>query len=259
MEEIENRVNNLIPDPNTLFDIDGSLIATFSSITDVNQFCNSYNYSNKYNGLKLGQRIQINDGVYNKDWIIAGFDCEANNIAADGNHNNNGYGICLIPTYFLEPSVQYNISSQSLVTYISSTIHTSTLPTVADNLKNVLGSHLINRNVLLSSGFANGESYPNSYTWTTAYCTLPSFQQYNQNLDMTYEPIYNLGEANYVFPIYNFDYKFYSTYYCWSRRLYRMSGGNPPYRSTAIRISNSGSTYAEVSDYHYLRPMIYIR
>ena len=259
MQEVEDKIDTLIPDPNTLFDTNGSLVATFSSITDVNQFCNTYNHSNKYNELRLGQRIQINDGTYNKDWIIAGFDCEADNITADGTPNNNGYGICLMPTYFLEPSVQYNTLSQSIVTYISSTIHTSTLPIVANNLKNVLGNHLINRNVLLSSGFANGEEYPNSYIWTTAYCTLPSFQQYNQNLTMTYEPIYNLGEANYVFPIYNFDYKFHSLNYCWSRRLYRATNGNPPYYSTAMRIDRSGSTYADVSEYYYLRPMIYIR
>lgn len=81
LEEIENNIplkNNSEYDPNH------TLITTISSVSDANTFCNTYNHNNGYNGLKLGQRIQINDGVYNAAWIIAGFDLEAGNIAEDG-------------------------------------------------------------------------------------------------------------------------------------------------------------------------------
>ena len=74
-------------------------IATFSSTDDINNFLNTYNSSNNYFGLSLGNTIKINDGVYNIEWVIAGFDTEEN----DG--SNNGKGICLIPKTPILPSI----------------------------------------------------------------------------------------------------------------------------------------------------------
>ena len=190
----------------------------------MDNFCNTYNHTNGYNGLKLGQRIKINDGTYNEDWYIAGFDMEHNRYASDNTLYNNGYGICLIPKSNLTEDKWYNSAVSGIaVPYIRSIIHTSTLPTIANNLKNVLGSHLINRNVLLSSGLdssVESKEYGNcvnSYTWTTSYCTLMSLQQvsgfgmytYNTSASgshmINYDK-YGIGEANYMLPLFSFDY-----------------------------------------------------
>ena len=199
MEEIEENI--VIQNLNNTYDPEYTLIATFNSITDANQFCNTYNHNNMYNNLKLAQRIQINDGTYNLAWIIVGFDCERNQTAADGSTYDNGYGICLMPenNNGVFPYA-WNENINSPTPYIQSTMHTSTLPTIANNLKNVLGNHLINRNVLLGSGASpNQDVGTTSYTWTTAYCTLPSIGQLGGDFGI-YNTFYDDGEANYRLP-----------------------------------------------------------
>ena len=213
IEDIENALPNVndIYDPNTI-------IATINSITDANQFCNTYNHNNGYNGLKLGQRIKINNSTYysdsSKDWYIAGFDLEHNQIAADGSTYDNGYGIFLIPRSHIINSANSTISfswgnttSDPITPIISSALHTSTIPTIASALQTVLGSCLVYRNVLLGSGI--GSTYPaytNSYDWTKTFLSVMSVQQI---LGIGYgaDSIgnqYDTGEATYKLPLYNF-------------------------------------------------------
>lgn len=231
-------------DPNTRYDPDNKLIGTFNSIEEVNQFLNQYKHDNKYTGLKLGQRIQINDGVHNARWYIAGFDCEYNKIASDGTTYDNGTGIMLIPeTYLIKNS--YDSSEKG---YIGSTIHTTTLPTIANNLKRVLGTHLIERNVLLSSSISGDNS--NNYTWTKAYATLPSVGQLTGTF-ASHNNKYDDGEANYKLPLFNYmEYKTGSLF--WSRGFY---GSN-----FAWRVRGDGSVGFNYAGFNYgVRPLIYIR
>ena len=208
IEEIEEK----LPLPNNSeYDPNHTLIATFNSISDTNNFCNMYNHDNRYNGLKLGQRIQINDGSYNKAWYIAGFDCEYNNIASDGTPNNNGYGICLFPENELF-SGKYNSKTPSYgYSYTEVSIHTSTLPTVANNLRNILDDHLINRNVLLCTQSANG--YYN-YQWFKSYAELISVGQVIGVFGF-HNSSYDDGEANYQLPLFNHLWP--SSRYIWTR------------------------------------------
>ena len=177
---------------------------------------------------------------------------EANNIADDGRANNNGYGICLIPeTYVTEAdwnsngsysinSFMPNVSSFPHTSYKQSTMHTSTLPTVASKLRSVLGNHLINRNVLLGSRVnltytptSTNINGTNAYTWTTAYCTLLSPKQitgtyfsekYTNGSDglYSYTPSeyhsnkYDDGEANYKLPLFNYE-EIFMGYDYWTR------------------------------------------
>ena len=249
LEDVENKIIELIPDPNTLFDSNLTLIATFNSTTSVNQFCNTYSHDNKYNGLKLGQRIQINDGTYNKAWYIAGFDCEADNIASDGTPNNNGYGICLIPSVPLTQSV-WNIKNAP-VPYINSPIHDLCNNTIYNNLKNTLGSHLINRNVLLGSS-AESAGYTNDYTWTTAYCTLVSRSQITRPYNS-----FDNGEANYYLPI--FDYNISGLGF-WLRTLSgkKVQSGDYTADHTSNFIGSMVYSYDIYTDGN-VSPMIYIR
>ena len=290
LEEIENNIplkNNSEYDPNH------TLITTISSVSDANTFCNTYNHNNGYNGLKLGQRIQINDGVYNAAWIIAGFDLEAGNIAEDGTKNNNGYGICLIPYTYTTKKVKWDEHSSSTlpqIPYINSTIRTQILSTTAINLRNVLGDHLINRNVLLGNSVTlstinyeqNGTS---SYQWTTDYCTLMSpiqltgscaFKNIRIDYGSGYNPIflisnkYDDGEANYKLPLFNYmllyTYNAFSDTGFWIRAhagMYKTSSGTS--HEAAWYIPSASSIFSTTSINYYdigdisSRPMIYIR
>ena len=255
--------DNIYPDPNQEYDTGNIQIATWNTTTDVNQFCNKYNHDNKYNGLKLGQRIQINDGTYNKSWIIAGFDVESNKIASDGKSYDNGYGIALVPqTQLFE--AQWHTSYTTNIPYINSSMHTSTLPTIANNLKKVLGNHLINRNVLLSSSVSTGKEVGSTaYTWTTAYCTLMSIGQMTGKF-ASYNNKYDDGEANYKLPL--FDYMEYKTGYAfWSRGVWGRSVNG---RYFAWAVGSDGYIGSTLLDNGYelgvgwtcwARPLIYIR
>lgn len=246
LEEIENNLSS-----QSEYDKNHSIVAIITSTSQADTFCNTYNHANGYNGLKLGQRIYIGDGTYNQLWYIAGFDCEYNTVAADGTIKSNGYGICLIPEIYVTEanwsngsyvisSFMPNVSSFPRTSYKQSTIHTSTLPTVANNLRNVLGNHLINRKVLLGSRVnltytptTTSINGTNAYTWTTAYCTLLSPKQitgtyfsrkYTNGSDGSYSYTppeyssnkYDDGEANYKLPLFNYEKASMGTAY-WTR------------------------------------------
>ena len=198
IEEIEN---NIPIENNNEFDPNYTLIYTINSVTDTNQFCNTYNHDNNYNGLKLGQRIQINDGTYNKAWYIAGFDCEYNHTASDGSIKDNGYGICLIPEDTLIETKWNNTNVDTA--YINSSIHYSCI-NIGNTFHNILGSHIIKRNVLLGSGFIKDQyDGTNKYTWTTSYCELLTTNQIIGRMNTECGNKYDKGEANYKLPLFN--------------------------------------------------------
>ena len=278
IEEIDTSIKSPIEFLNNCYDSDETVIFTINSLSGTNNFCNNYNHDNNYNGLKLGQRIQINDGNYNIAWEIAGFDCEANCVSTDGTIKSNGYGIILSPVngYVIGGQTKWHWSNDA-TPYINSSMHTSTLPTIANNLKNVLGDHLINRNVLLSSSIdtSTESGYTNDYTWTTEYCTIPSIYQITGTYWHKYyysssnnfwlnANIYDIGEANYRLPLYKFRYYTYGpTTNAWLRTVNYFSDG-----CKALTVNSLGD-YSESSynityrllnkTYQYNRPLIYIR
>ena len=181
---------------------------------------------------------------------------EHNRTASDGTVYDNGYGICLIPKNSLGNYVwDSNDTSKG---YKGSTINTSTLPTVANILKKVLGDHLIERNVLLSSA-RNSNYYASAYAWTTAYCTLMSMGQvtgtFANNRNM-----YDDGEANYKLPLFNYEAWSFDAW-AWLRGLF----GNYDNRYNGIYSYVYGLTTSGDSDCYFcvnsrgLRPLIYIR
>lgn len=93
LQEIEEDLPNQdTTDPNTRY---YGIFYEISSMVDANNFCSKYNHANNYAGMRLGDRIRINDGTENIIWIVAGFDCEYNHTASDGTVKDNGYGIAL--------------------------------------------------------------------------------------------------------------------------------------------------------------------
>lgn len=248
---LESQLDN----PNERYEPNISLGA-WSSISDVDTFFSRFNHDNNYKDgstkLSLGNYVAIQDGTYNAIWEIAGFDMESNQLAADGTEFDNGYGICLIPRTQLTTAT-WNDNNTITGAYKSSTTNTTHLPGIVTKLQNVLGSHIVQRNVLLSSS-VDSDYHSNGYTWTTAYATLMSICQMTGTFATNYNK-YDDGEANYKLPVFNSkDFKtgssfwsrgvwgyYYNTYYVW----YVYSDGG-------IKNFGIGNTLG-------IRPLIYLR
>ena len=174
---------------------------TISSVSDADAFCTRFCRANGYKDssatLHLGDIIQINDGNANISWYVAGFDVEHNQTAADGTVYDNGYGIALIPTSLNGLGIS-KWSSSETNTYIGSYVHKTYIPSYMNAFLNVLGEHLVYRNVLLGSAVYNQAS--SSYTWTKCYGTLLSGMQY-YGYNGSYGNTYDIGEANYALPL----------------------------------------------------------
>ena len=226
-------------------------LGTWSSVSDVDTFFSRFNRSTIYKDgntkLRLGNYVTIQDGAYNSIWEIAGFDMEHNQKAADGTVYDNGYGICMIPKTHV--TIGKWSTSDTTGGYKSSYIHGTTLSNIVTYLKTILGSHMVNRNVLLSSSVANGSYNSNAYTWTTAYATLMSIGQMNGTFAAKNNK-YDDGEANYKLPLFNSkDFKTGSTF--WSRGI----GGGYIWC-----VNSDGSiAYYPTNDSLYVRPLIYLR
>ena len=239
--------------PNTRYEVKN--LGTWSSIKDVDTFLDACNHVTGYYGASIGSYVTINDGTYNKEWVIAGFDMEHNATAADGSTYDNGYGICLIPKNSLGNYAWSHTVSGYTNNYKSSDINKTILPDVANNLKKVLGDHLVLRNVLLSSAIDNNISsyYATGYTWTTAYCTLMSAGQITGTFASNSNK-YDDGEANYKLPLFNYETWSFDEL-AWLRGLHNKRSNLGVYCITTSGdldkrdCDNSGG----------LRPLIYIR
>ena len=240
-------------DPNSRYN-GGENLGTWSSLSDVDKFFTKYNHANGYKSsirpLRLGDYVTINDGTYNKQWMIAGFDMEAGRAATDGTTYNNGYGICFISKTQVVIE-KWNTSSNTTGGYKSSYIHGTVLSNIVTKLKTILGSHIVNRNVLLSSSI--GESSSKAYTWTTAYATLMSVGQMN-GIFASNNNKYDDGEANYKLPVFNYMEFKVSDCRIWTRNI---AGG-----SGAWYVNNNSTGSIEGYTANYLcgvRPLIYLR
>ena len=259
INDLNTEITNLsdqVLDPNKMYE--SRSLGTWSSVSDVDTFLSQYTHENRYSGLQLGNYVTIQDGTYNIQWQIAGFDMEHNQTAASGTTYDNGYGICLIPK-----DMQYSSnwgSNNSIIAgaYKSASIRT-TLGRISGQLRSaVLGDHLINRNVLLSDSVdTNGKSY--SYTWLTYTVELMSIGQITGSFGINMNK-YDDGEANYKMPI--FDYKPFTDNYgnTWTRNIYGALPASYNGGYGAWYVHTSGSIYKNPikNSINYL-PMIYIR
>ena len=234
-------------DPNTRYE--SKNLGTWSSLSNVDTFMSKYNHANNYTGLSLGNYVTIQDGTYNTQWVIAGFDMEHNQTAADGTTYDNGYGICMIPKNYVTTG-QWNTNGGTTGGYKSSTMHTTLLPSIVTTLKNVLGTHVVNRNVLLSSS-VNSSTGSTAYTWTTSDATLMSIGQLTGTF-ASHRNKYDDGEANYKLPLFNYEKYYNSNFMFFSRGIY--AGGSIWYvhRYGDISWDVSNSTLST-------RPLIYLR
>ena len=241
-----------LDDPNKRYEVKN--LGTWRSASDVDTFLSTYTHENNYtNGstkLSLGNWFYIEPYI-DVQWEIAGFDMEHRQLAADGTVYDNGYGICIIPRIQIN-SYYWNSSNTVKGGYISSYMHNTAIPNTVSSLKSRLGSHVVNRNVLLSNSVSRSGS--TGYTWTTAEGTLMSVGQLTGTFAANNNK-YDDGEANYKLPLFN--YKTKKTQYAYWLR------GTKEFNSPAIwawLINGNGDIVEERPDNsHGVRPMIYIR
>ena len=193
----------------------GKNLGTFTSTTELETFLADHEVSSgNFTDLYLGDYITIQDGTYNANWMIAGFDTEFyKGWLVDGSSDVQWitqHHITLIPRIPLF-NAQMNSTNTTSGGYKGSAMHTSTLPTVVSNLQTVLGAHLLKRYALLSNavdttrsnmfGTAGGAS--SSWEWTEVYATLPSeVQIYGSTIWSSSG--YDTGEACMKLPVFNF-------------------------------------------------------
>ena len=193
----------------------GKNLGTFTSTAELETFLSNHEIATgNFTDLYLGDYFTIQDGTYNANWMIAGFDTEFYKGWLDNSSNPTPYitqhHITLIPRIPLF-NAQMNSTNTTSGGYKGSAMHTSTLPTVVSNLQTVLGTHLLKRYALLSSavdttrsnmfGTAGGAS--SSWGWTKVYATLPSeVQIYGSTIWSSSG--YDTGEACMKLPVFNF-------------------------------------------------------
>jgi hypothetical protein len=130
------------------------LLATINSLSDAQAFVEKYIKSDgKFDkSIRVGDKIQINDGTYNKEWIIVGFNTQSS--ATSQPH------ISLIPTDSLGNFVMNNRDDGGDYGYANSNA-SRTCNTMANNLASVLGNYLLTRTELLgTSGWREYETFP---------------------------------------------------------------------------------------------------
>ena len=193
----------------------GINVGTISSISELETWLTDHNVGlGVYTDLYLGDYITIQDGTYNANWMIAGFDTEFyKGWLVDGSSDVqwiNQNHITLIPRAPLF-NAQMNPTNTTSGGYKGSAMHTSTLPTVVSNLQTVLGTHLLKRYALLSTAvdttrsnmFGNAGGASSSWEWTEVYATLPSEMQIYGSTIWSSSG-YDTGEACMKLPVFNF-------------------------------------------------------
>ena len=247
-----------ILDPPNEREYSSTNLGTWSSISDVDTFLNRFNHGTNYKDgntkLSVGNYVTIQDGsTYTHKWVIAGFDMEHNQTAADGTVYDNGYGICMIQQSTALSGDTRKWGDSITGGYIASNAHTVEMPNIVTYLKTVLGSHLINRNVLLSSS-VDSNGYSNAYTWTTSYATLMSVGQLTGTFASNRNK-YDDGEANYKLPIFNtLDYTTYPNLIGYLRNIYGVSKND-----SAYSVDSGGIKSLWIRTYTKMNPLIYLR
>ena len=242
-------------------------IQKWTDTNDVDWFFGQFNHNNNYTNsfgqhLKLGMGIVIQDGTYNATWDIAGFDMETSHRAADGTTVDNGYGIYLLPRTSLGNSQMWGTYNQMPAGYLGCTPMQNTLADIQSKLEAVLGDHLVNRKVYLST--AANDNGSTAGKWTNAKLTLMSLTQLDGRgwgSVGSHYCAHDVGEATQKLPLFNYE-RYWLPYreWYWTRGLYgKLYWDNTTYG--AWHVDPNGSIYGDYSVRYSngVRPLIYVK
>lgn len=193
----------------------GKNLGTFTSTAELETFLSDHEVTTgNFVDLYLGDYFTIQDGTYNANWMIAGFDTKFYKGWLDNSSNPTPYitqhHLTLIPPVPLF-NARMNSTNTTSGGYKGSAMHKSTLPTVVSNLQTVLGSHLLKHYALLSNAvnttksnmFGDASGASSSWEWTEIYATLPSEMQIYGSTVWSSSG-YDTGEACMKLPVFNF-------------------------------------------------------
>ena len=125
----------------------GKNFGTFTSLSAVEQFLSDHGVSTGlFNDLYIGDYFKIQDGTYNVEWEIAGFDTYLHK----GDSDFATHHLALIPKTNLTTS-KMNDTDDTTGGYANSYMHKTVIPAVDANLTKVLGNHLLSRRAYLTT------------------------------------------------------------------------------------------------------------
>ena len=125
----------------------GKNFGTFASVSAVQQFLSDHGVSTGlFKDLYIGDYFKIQDGTYNVEWEIAGFDTYLHK----GDSDFATHHLALIPKTNLIAS-KMNATNDTAGGYANSYMHKTVIPVVDANLTKVLGNHLLSRRAYLTT------------------------------------------------------------------------------------------------------------
>ena len=214
------------------------------------------NSDGTFNDIYVGDIVTIQDGVYNAIWVVAGLDTEYNK----GDTALTTHHISLIPLTYLF-TAPMNDTDTTVGGYAGSKMHTDTLVTVANNLKNALGSRLLERRVLLSNSIntsiASGAGAgwigaSSGWAWFSAFCTLlTEVQVYGSRVFSS--SFYDIGEGCSQLPLFKFVNHVYLGRFSFWLRAVTSSAYFACAHGNGVADTYSGASFA-----YAVRPLITI-
>lgn len=142
----------------------GKNFGVFATLSEFDKFLTDHNVSEGvFTDLYLGDYFTLQDGTYNKQWEIAGFDVYLNK----GDTAFTAHHLALVPKNNLFTSYM-NSSNTTYGGYYGSYMHNSVIPQVNTNMAKVLGSHLLTRRALLSNSVNTNIASGAGAGWTGA-------------------------------------------------------------------------------------------
>ena len=201
----------------------GKSFGTFASVSAVQQFLNEHAVSTGlFKDLYIGDYFKIQDGTYNVEWEIAGFDTYLHK----GDSDFATHHLALIPKTNLTTS-KMNDTNDATGGYYNSYMHQRVIPTIDTNLATILGNHLLARRALLSNAMNKdltsgaGAGWMGSTTgwdwYTVKSCLMSEVAVYGSKVSSS--SIYDIGEDCERLPIFQFKGHSYTRQWFWLRAV----------------------------------------
>ena len=201
----------------------GKNFGTFTSVSAVQQFLSDHGVSTGlFNDLYLGDYFKVQDGTYNVEWEIAGFDT----YYQKGDTAFTNHHIALIPKTNLLTS-KMNDTNDTTGGYYNSYMHQSVIPTIDTNLATILGNHLLARRALLSNAMnkdltsgagAGWMGSTTGWSWCTVKsCLMSEVAVYGSKVFSS--SFHDIGEDCERLPIFQFKGHSYTRQWFWLRAV----------------------------------------
>lgn len=178
--------------------------------------------SGEFEDLFLGDYFTVQDGTYNVQWEIAGFDVYLHK----GDQELTSHHLALIPKTNLLTSYM-NSTNVTTGGYAGSYLHTTIIPQINTNLAKALGSHLITRRALLSNSVSTtiksmaGADYngaTNGWAWTDVKaCLMSEVAVYGSKVFSS--SFHDVGEDCERLPIFQFKGHSWTRQWFWLRAV----------------------------------------